>query len=254
MGYHFSLERKKSEDKSKSASKTEQRMVGFRRMNLILVSEMGDSNEPFTLQSFSAKVQWLYSSATKLKEHKKVLQRQIKQQRELNNTSDAQKDAETERNAANLQEELNNAMAELAEAREADKMGTETQAKESAALLELQEKLANARRLHEEELLNSHRETSERIASLADAHRDSQEQLAIAARDSQERIAGLATTNRNLEDQLVSANKKIGELESELQDLKDNQGVNSADVTSKLSGHEARIAGVVNCSSCCGHD
>ncbi|KAG4034891.1 hypothetical protein MFRU_002g02400 [Monilinia fructicola] len=222
-------------------------------------SEMGDSNEPFTLQSFSAKVQWLYSSATKLKEHKKVLQRQIKQQRELNNTSDAQKDAElvskqeeldkttdllerTERNAANLQEELNNAMAELAEAREADKMGTETQAKESAALLELQEKLANARRLHEEELLNSHRETSERIASLADAHRDSQEQLAIAARDSQERIAGLATTNRNLEDQLVSANKKIGELESELQDLKDNQGVNSADVTSKLSGHEARIA------------
>ncbi|KAB8304544.1 hypothetical protein EYC80_003928 [Monilinia laxa] len=222
-------------------------------------SEMGDSNEPFTLQSFSAKVQWLYSSATKLKEHKKVLQRQIKQQRELNNTSDAQKDAElvskqeeldktsdllerTERNAADLQEELNNAMAELAKAREADKMGTETQAKESAALLELQEKLANARRLHEEELTNSHRETSERIASLVDANRDSQEQLAIAARDSQERIAGLATTNRNLEDQLVSANRKIGELESELQDLKDNHGVNSADVTSKLSGHEARIA------------
>ncbi|KAF7942062.1 hypothetical protein BELL_0026g00280 [Botrytis elliptica] len=222
-------------------------------------SEMGDPNEPFTLQSFSAKVQWLYSSATKLKEHKKVLQRQIKQQRELNNKSDAQKDAElvskqeeldktigllerTERNAADLQEQLSNVMTELMKARQADKMDTEAQAKDSASLRELQEQLAESRRLHEEELTNSHREASERIASLTDAHRDSQEQLAIAARDSQERIAGLATTNRNLEDQLTAANKKIDELENELQDLKDDNGINSADVTSKLSGHEARIA------------
>lgn len=211
-------------------------------------SEMGDPNEPFTLQSFSAKVQWLYSSATKLKEHKKVLQRQIKQQRELNNKSDAQKDAElvskqeelgkttdllerTERNAADLQEQLSNVMTELMKARQADKMDTETQAKDSAALREVQEQLAETRRIHEEELTNSHSEASERIASLTDAHRDSQE-----------RIAGLATANRNLEDQLASANKKIDELELELQELKDDHGINSADVTSKLSGHEARIA------------
>ncbi|KAI9648461.1 hypothetical protein NHQ30_003095 [Ciborinia camelliae] len=222
-------------------------------------SEMGDPNEPYTLQSFSAKVQWLYASATKLKEHKKVLQRQIKQQRELNNTSDAQKDAalvskqeelnqttalleRTERNAADLQEQLNNVMDELVKARQADQMDTEAQVKDSAALRELQEQLANARRLHEDELINSHREASERIASLTDAHRSSQEQLAIAARDSQERIAGLATTNRNLSDQLASANKKIDGLELELQELKNDHGINSADVTSKLSGHEARIA------------
>ncbi|KAF7856896.1 hypothetical protein EAF04_009657 [Stromatinia cepivora] len=222
-------------------------------------SEMGDPNEPYTLQSFSAKVQWLYSSATKLKEHKKVLQRQIKQQRELNNKSDAQKDAElvskqeeldkttdvlgrTERNAADLQEQLSNVMAELMKARQADKMDAEAQAKDSVTLRETQEQLAKARRLHEEELINSHREASERIASLTDAHSHSQEQLTIATRESQERIAGLATTNRNLEDQLASANKKIDELELELQGIKDDNGINSADVTSKLSGHEARIA------------
>ncbi|ESZ94948.1 hypothetical protein SBOR_4672 [Sclerotinia borealis F-4128] len=222
-------------------------------------SDMGDPNEPFTLQSFSAKVQWLYSSATKLKEHKKVLQRQIKQQRELNNTSDAQKDAElvskqeeldkitdllerTERNATELQEQLSNVTTELTKARQADKMDTDAQAKDSVVLREVQEQLTSARRQHEDELTNSHREASERIASLTDAHRDAQEQLAIAARDSQERMAGLATTNRNLEDQLSSANKEIEELETELQELKDDHGINSADVTSKLSGHEARIA------------
>lgn len=222
-------------------------------------SEMGDPNESFTLQAFSAKVQLLYSSATKLKEHKKVLQRQIKQQRELNNTSDAQKDAElvskqeeldltkdllkkTERNATDLQEQLSNVMTELMKAKQAGEMDSETQAKDSAALQEVQEQLANAHRLHEEELSNSHREASERIASLTNAHRNSQEQLTIAARDSQERIAGLATTNRNLEDQLASANKKIDRLELALQELEDDHGINSADVTSKLSGHEARIA------------
>lgn len=222
-------------------------------------SEMGDPNEPYTLQAFSAKVQWLYSSATKLKEHKKVLQRQIKQQRELNNKSDAQKDAElvakqeeldkttdllgrTERNAADLQEQLSNAMTELVKAREADKMDAEAQAKDSATLRETQEQLAKARRLHEEELINSHREASERIASLTDAQLRAQEQLTVATRESQERIAGLATTNRNLEDQLASANKKIDEMELELQGIKDDHGINSADVTSKLSGHEARIA------------
>ena len=56
--------------------------------------EDGDPNEAFTLQGFSTKVQWLYAQATKLKDQKKVLQRQIKQQRELNSKSDAQKDLE----------------------------------------------------------------------------------------------------------------------------------------------------------------
>src|SRR5205823_1084062 len=60
-------------------------------------------NEQFSLQAFSAKVQWLYTQATRLKDQKKVLQRQIKQQRELNSKSDATKDAELMQKVEELQ-------------------------------------------------------------------------------------------------------------------------------------------------------
>lgn len=53
-----------------------------------------DVTEPYSLSSFSTRVQWLYAQATKLKDQKSVLKRQIKQQRELNNKSDSAKDAE----------------------------------------------------------------------------------------------------------------------------------------------------------------
>ncbi|KAB5585401.1 Up-regulated during septation-domain-containing protein [Coniochaeta sp. 2T2.1] len=53
-----------------------------------------DPDEPYSLQAFSAKVQWLYAQATSLKDQKSVLKRQIKQQRELNNKSSSEKDKE----------------------------------------------------------------------------------------------------------------------------------------------------------------
>lgn len=55
-------------------------------------TEAFDPNEEYSLAAFSTKVQWLYTQATKLKEQKAVLKRQIKQQRELNNKSDSEKD------------------------------------------------------------------------------------------------------------------------------------------------------------------
>ncbi|KAL8380698.1 hypothetical protein RB595_005126 [Gaeumannomyces hyphopodioides] len=85
-----------------------------------------DASEQYSLQAFSAKVQWLYAQATNLREQKSVLKRQIKQQRELNNKSDAQKDAELEGKTAELQQ----ARAQL--------VGSERQAQEA------QEKLARA--------------------------------------------------------------------------------------------------------------
>ncbi|GAB1313571.1 Up-regulated during septation protein 1 domain-containing protein [Madurella fahalii] len=54
----------------------------------------GYTNEPYSLQAFSTKVQWLYAQATGLREQKYILQRQIKQQRELNNRSESEKDRE----------------------------------------------------------------------------------------------------------------------------------------------------------------
>jgi chromosome segregation ATPase len=61
-----------------------------------------DADETYNLIAFSSKVQWLYSQASTLKDQKSVLKRQIKQQRELNNKTDAEKDEEIERR----QEEL----------------------------------------------------------------------------------------------------------------------------------------------------
>lgn len=100
----------------------------------------GDANEAFSLQGFSMKIQRLYSQATKLKDQKKVLQRQIKQQRDLNNKSDATKDAEllqkdeelqeaksllaqTEADANRVREELNRAMEELEPLRDQEPSG-----------------------------------------------------------------------------------------------------------------------------------
>jgi hypothetical protein len=54
----------------------------------------GDEPEPFNIHAFSAKVQRLFNQSSGLKEQKEVLQRQIKQQRELNNKSDEVKDRE----------------------------------------------------------------------------------------------------------------------------------------------------------------
>ncbi|RDL41187.1 Uncharacterized protein BP5553_01166 [Venustampulla echinocandica] len=124
--------------------------------------EGDDPPGPFSLQSFSAKVQWLYSQATKLKDQKKVLQRQIKQQRELNNKSDATKDAEitqkseeltrtqellnrTERDADTVREQLGLVMQKLDEVREEKQLRDQARSKdESAAVRAAQEELNNA--------------------------------------------------------------------------------------------------------------
>lgn len=50
--------------------------------------------EIFSVPAFSAKVQRLWGEASRLKDQKEVLQRQIKQQRELNNKTDEVRDAE----------------------------------------------------------------------------------------------------------------------------------------------------------------
>jgi hypothetical protein len=61
------------------------------------------TKEPYSLQAFSTKVQWLYAQATSLREQKTILQRQIKQQRELNNRSESEKDRELQAKEEELQ-------------------------------------------------------------------------------------------------------------------------------------------------------
>lgn len=63
-----------------------------------------DTTEPYSLDSFSTRVRWLHSQATTLQDQKSVLKRQIKQQRELNNQSDAEKDEELQRKQQELEQ------------------------------------------------------------------------------------------------------------------------------------------------------
>ncbi|KAI9844120.1 MAG: hypothetical protein M1838_002316 [Thelocarpon superellum] len=74
-------------------------------------------NEQYSLQAFSAKIQWLYARATSMREQKAILRRQIKQQRQLNSKSDAARDGratelerELERSAQSLDESHREAM------------------------------------------------------------------------------------------------------------------------------------------------
>ncbi|KAG9243789.1 Up-regulated during septation-domain-containing protein [Calycina marina] len=125
----------------------------------------GDSDETYSLQAFSKKVQWLYGQATKLKDQKKVLQVQIKQQRELNNKSDATKDTEMRQKS----EELERTRSLLVRA-EADSDRVREQ------LSEVMEKLNEARQ--NENLLDQQRSTSESSAVRA-AQDESNQRLAI---------------------------------------------------------------------------
>ncbi|KAH8178080.1 up-regulated during septation domain-containing protein [Sarocladium implicatum] len=63
-----------------------------------------DTEEPFTLTGFDTRIRWLQRQATTLKDQKSVLKRQIKQQRELNNKSDAEKDEELHRKQQEVEE------------------------------------------------------------------------------------------------------------------------------------------------------
>ena len=161
--------------------------------------EGGDPNEPFSLQGFSTKVQWLYAQATRLKDQKKVLQRQIKQQRELNNKSDATKDAEmlqkvqelertkslltrTEKDADSVREQLSLVMEKLDEARQQERM--------------------------------------------RDQARSNDESSAVRA----------------AQEELDARNTTISELEEELQELKDDRSIANAEIQSKLSDSESKIA------------
>jgi len=132
--------------------------------------EVGD--KVFSLPAFSTKVQWLYTQATKLKDQKKVLQRQIKQQRELNSKSDATKDAElaqkveelqrttalltrTEKDADSVRGQLSIVMEKLDEARQQEQLRDQARSNdESAAVKKIQDELNQriqlAARLEEE--------------------------------------------------------------------------------------------------------
>lgn len=183
--------------------------------------EGGESNEPFTLQGFSTKVQWLYAQATRLNDQKKVLQRQIKQQRELNSKSDATKDAElaqkveeveriqnlltrTERDADSVREQLSLVMAKLDEARQQELMREQSrQETESAAIQAAQEQL---------------NERDQTIATLEVELQDMKDDSSIANAEMQGKIADSESKIASLEQELAAAAAAQATFETSIQE------------------------------------
>ncbi|KAF5006115.1 hypothetical protein FDECE_7487 [Fusarium decemcellulare] len=178
-----------------------------------------DVDEPFTITGFSNRVQWLYSQATTLKDQKSVLKRQIKQQRELNNKSDAEKDEELQRK----QEELEESQMLLARA-ERDAMNAQTM------LSETLDELENARSAASN-IGSSKAEAEEsngKIAALEADVKRLQADLAGAAgaagaahaqvEEREEKIAALETDLKQLQSDLAGAASSANAAQSQIAD------------------------------------
>ncbi|TQV97595.1 involucrin repeat protein [Cordyceps javanica] len=96
-----------------------------------------DHSEDYNIQSFTKRVNYLSSQTATLKDQRTVLKRQIKQQRELNNKSDAEKDEEL----ARRQEEIEGTRQAVARA-ERDAMDAQNMLAE--ALQDLEQARAHA--------------------------------------------------------------------------------------------------------------
>lgn len=165
-------------------------------------------NEAFSLQGFSTKVQWLYAQATQLKDQKKVLKRQIKQQRELNSKSDATKDADivqrqeelertkalltrTEMDADEVRKQLSLVMERLDEARQNEGLRDQSRAnEESSAIRSLQAELD---------------QRYEKIAALEEELHDLRDDRSIASAEMQSKVVDFEAKIATLTQELAAA-------------------------------------------------
>ncbi|KFY14807.1 hypothetical protein V492_02392 [Pseudogymnoascus sp. VKM F-4246] len=201
----------------------------------------GDSTptESFSLLTFSSKVQSLHSQSLMLNDQKEVLQRQIKQQRELNNKSDETKDRERAEMEAQLQSTklaLSQVEAQLAGALD---QSSRSQGEETAALQENIENLQNdledlksSNAIDLADLQSQLTSSSEHIAALqqakstAEAHiqdltadldkgRKAEEQVVSLTAELEE--ARKASTSRAVdEEELDAKNMEIARLQTEV--------------------------------------
>ncbi|CZT04130.1 hypothetical protein WAI453_009587 [Rhynchosporium graminicola] len=197
--------------------------------------------EKFSVQAFSSKVQWLYTQATRLKDQQKVLQRQIKQQRELNSKSDAAKDAEmvqkteelqktqdvltrTEADADNVRQQLSDMMKKLDDTNQRALMLDQSRSKdESNAVQQAQQELSS----RSQKIQQIESELNQRNQQIQEIEN------ALKSRDQ---------TIQDVEDELTARDQTIASLEEELQDLQDDKAIGNAELQSKMADSESKIA------------
>ncbi|KAK1979451.1 involucrin repeat protein [Colletotrichum cereale] len=187
--------------------------------------EAVDTTEPYSLSAFSAKVQWLYSQATSLREQKSVLKRQIKQQRELNSKSDSQRDEELRAKQDQLEQlratqmraeeekilELTLKQDQLDQLRSLLERSEEEVAEAQEKLAKVQkeaEAAATTRMANESSAAKTQDEIKQRDAKIAS--------LEASTKEAQTTLASLNTNVQELNDKLGRANEEIALLTTKL--------------------------------------
>jgi DNA repair exonuclease SbcCD ATPase subunit len=192
-----------------------------------------NAEETFSLPAFSSKVQWLFSRATSLKDKQSVLLRQIKQQRELNNKSDAQKEAEFHRlndqalsarsDKKTMEGELERAMGQL---KQFDEQNTQS---DLQALRETQERNAEL----EAQLMN----VQERAMTFEDDLKGTKERA--QAYESQLRL--LQERAVAFQSQLQEAEEHNKALERELKEAEEYHSASNVSAEERSVGYEAQM-------------
>ncbi|RMZ73791.1 involucrin repeat [Pyrenophora seminiperda CCB06] len=198
--------------------------------------EDANANESYSLLAFTSKVQMLFSRATSLKDKQSVLMRQIKQQRELNSKSDAQKEAEFERlntqvlsarsEKKTMEEELDRAISQLQEF-DGQKINVEAQ-----ILRDTQERNAGL----EAQLIN----VQERAMAFESELREAK-QRAIAYEDQLKDVQKQAVSYQS---QMQEAEKRAATYEEELkshQERHSTYNISSRETDQRITGYEAQV-------------
>ncbi|KAB2110917.1 hypothetical protein AG0111_0g1875 [Alternaria gaisen] len=195
-----------------------------------------NANEIYSLTAFSSKVQWLSSRAASLKDKQSVLMRQIKQQRELNSKSDAQKEAEFERlntQVLSARSEKKSMEGELERAMEQLQQFDEHKIQNDSQILrETQERNAGL----EAQLIN----VQERVMAFESELKEAK-QRAVAyenqLRDVQEQAV-------NFQSKMQEAEKRAATFEEELKDHQERNtayNVSSREAEDRTAGYEAQV-------------
>ncbi|RDA83396.1 hypothetical protein CP532_4832 [Ophiocordyceps camponoti-leonardi (nom. inval.)] len=202
-----------------------------------------DPTEPYSLPAFATRVQFLHARASTLKDQKAVLKRQIKQQRELNSKSDADKDQEVarkqkeldqtgerlarvEKEALEAQKLLSQALEDLEGARSSAKASESSEVAERDAkigLLEAQLKETQAKVAAAESegggTVQKLADMDLRIASLTEEKAATDEKIQTLSKELEEKTARLTDKEKKLEVkevELEQLNMTLAELKTEV--------------------------------------
>jgi predicted nucleic acid-binding Zn-ribbon protein len=235
-----------------------------------------NSNEQFSLLAFTSKIQWLFKRASSLKDKQSVLLRQIKQQRELNSKSDAQKEADFERlneqvltarsEKMSMENELERAISQLQQFDEQRSPG-DTQALQErnagleAQLINVQEravafetdlKAAKERAIAYENQLKDVQERAVAYQSQLQAEEARAKALEKELKDKEESYSTSNVSSRDLEErsagyeaQIRDAQERAISLESKLREAQDDARVEAATIQAELADSAAKIDDVV---------